>query len=107
MDPWGKIIAECPKYKSDVPINNSVAIAEIDHNLIKKVREEMPVYQHRRNDIYTLLQLKTPSNKITNETYNFADKIIPASTVFYQSNFSFAFTNIRCVVPGRILFFVF
>lgn len=64
----------------------------------------MPVYQHRRNDIYTLMQRNPSSQKITRESFNFADKIIPASTVFYQSNFSYAFTNIRCVLPGRILY---
>lgn len=106
IDPWGKILAECPKYRSDVPINNSVAVAEIDQDLIKKVREEMPVYQHRRNDIYALTQLNIVPNNITRETFSFANKIIPASTVFYQSAHSYAFTNIRCVVPGRILFFL-
>lgn len=104
IDPWGKILAECPKYRSDVPVNNSVAIAEIDLSLVSKVRTEMPVYEHRRNDIYTLTQLNPSTQKITRETFNFADKIIPGSTVFYESSFSFAFTNIRCVVPGRILF---
>lgn len=98
-------MAECPKYRLDLPINNCVAVAEIDQNLIRKVREEMPVYQHRRNDIYTLSQLSVAANKITRETFSFADKIIPASTVFYESAHSYAFTNIRCVVPGRILFF--
>lgn len=100
-------MAECPKYKSDIPQNNSIAIAEIDRNLIKKIRQEMPVYQHRRNDIYSLTQLNPSSLKIIGNSFNFADRIIPATTVFYQSKFSFAFTNIRCVVPGRILFFLF
>lgn len=102
MDPWGKIVAECPKYSSGIPTNSSIAVAEIDQSLIKKVREEMPVYSHRRNDVYQLKQLGLPKNTLP-DNFNFADKIIPASTVFYQSNYSFAFTNIRCVVPGRIL----
>jgi len=37
------------------------------------------------------------------KTYNFADKLIPGKTVFYVSKYCFAFTNIRCVVPGHVL----
>lgn len=63
----------------------------------------MPVLEHRRNDIYNLFLLDNKVSIDDSETYKFADKAIPGSTVFYRTKFSYAFTNIRCVVPGRIL----
>lgn len=64
----------------------------------------MPVLEHRRNDIYKLIEMKNeqifPDYRFN---YQFADKVIQSSTVFYCTKYSFAFTNIRCVVPGRIL----
>ncbi|XP_975421.2 nitrilase and fragile histidine triad fusion protein NitFhit isoform X1 [Tribolium castaneum] len=104
VDPQGKIIAECPKYREGHETNQSIAIAEIDSNLIQKVRTEMPVFQHRRSDIYQLQVVggeKIPIND--EETFSFAHKIIPASTVFYRTRHCYAFTNIRCVVPGHVL----
>lgn len=64
----------------------------------------MPCFQHRRHDVYDLspINLNVPlwDDK---DTFKFADKVIKGSTVFYKSKHSYAFTNIRCVVPGRIL----
>lgn len=104
IDPWGKIIGEGLKYAEDVPVNESVIIVNIDDGFISKVRKEMPVLQHRRDDIYNLTE---NNNKLVlpecRQAYMFADKIIHPSTVFYCTKYSFAFTNIRCVVPGRIL----
>lgn len=75
-------------------------------DILEKIREEMPVFKHRRNDIYSLNLIRQQTNRINDdETFNFANKVIPGSTVFYRSQYSYAFTNIRCVVPGRILFF--
>lgn len=89
-----------------MPYNESVIIAEIDNGVISKVRGDMPVLQHRRDDIYNLIEV---NNKQIlpdcRSTYMFAEKMIPSSTVFYCTKFSFAFTNIRCVVPGRILLY--
>lgn len=106
IDPWGKIIAECPKYNESISTNESFAIAEIDNNLVSKIRRDMPVFQHRRDDIYSLKEISN-SNSLANtndrEHYMFSDKVIERSTVFYSTEYSYAFTNIRCVVPGRIL----
>lgn len=101
IDPWGIVKAECPKYNTDIPNNESIAFAEIDLDYLDKIKSEMPVQQHRRNDIYNL-SILTSSTEV-NMDYNFADKIIPSSTVFFQSKYCFAFTNIRCVVPGHVL----
>ncbi|XP_072391759.1 nitrilase and fragile histidine triad fusion protein NitFhit [Diabrotica undecimpunctata] len=103
VDPWGVVVAECPKYNENNPTNESIAVAEVNTEYVKKIRQEMPVQKHRRTDIYNLNLL--PNNNKNDETssYTFADKIIPASTVFYKSNYCYAFTNIRCVVPGHVL----
>ncbi|GJQ64861.1 hypothetical protein Trydic_g7036 [Trypoxylus dichotomus] len=88
IDPWGKIIAE----------------ADIDPHILSKVRGDMPVLEHRRDDIYNLIEIN--NKEILPDcraTYMFADKIILSSTVFYCTKYSFAFTNIRCVVPGHVL----
>lgn len=84
--------------------NESIAVAEIDLDLVKKIRKEMPCFQHRRHDIYDLSRVNC-SVAVLNDTdsFKFADKVIKGSTVFYRSKHSYAFTNIRCVVPGRIL----
>lgn len=67
---------------------------------------EMPVLQHRRSDIYQLQVVGGEKIPICDEdNFSFAHKIIPANTVFYRTRHSYAFTNIRCVVPGRILFY--
>lgn len=41
VDPWGVIIAQCGK-------NNGLAIAEIDMDFVKNLRQQMPTWQHRR-----------------------------------------------------------
>lgn len=33
----------------------------------------------------------------------FGPHTIPQETIFYESQYSYAFTNIRCVVPGHVL----
>lgn len=86
-----------------MPTNECLAIATIDPNLILEVRKRMPVLEHRRNDIYSL-SLTSHVDSIEQDHYLFSDKIVPASAVFYRTKFSYAFTNIRCVVPGRKFF---
>jgi predicted amidohydrolase len=48
VDPWGAVIAQCSR-------GEGLAVAEIDTDLISSVREQMPVQQHRRRDVYELL----------------------------------------------------
>ncbi|KAL6074972.1 Nitrilase [Balamuthia mandrillaris] len=45
IDPWGKVVACC----SD---RVGIAVAEIDHSYMEQIREQMPVFQHRRPDVY-------------------------------------------------------
>lgn len=99
VDPWGKIIAQCDNNK-DV----DVAIAEIDLTVADKLRKNMPCFEHRRNEIYSLTVKPKRMRPSITDNFLFEKFPIPNETVFYQSLHSLAFTNIRCVVPGRILF---
>lgn len=53
IDPWGTVIAECSTSNSDPKI----AIADIDLQSLERIRNEMPVFSHRRNDLYHLTTL--------------------------------------------------
>ncbi len=46
IDPWGKILCEAPQ------TNEKVISAELDLDLVEKVRSKIPVFQDRRSDIY-------------------------------------------------------
>lgn len=112
VDPWGKILIECPDEPKD---RIQCLTIEIDTNLIDDIRERMPCYQHRRNDIYTLVPLKLISPKKSigciepmpkcqhdDVPYFLFEKYpIQKSTIFHESSHCLAFTNIRCVVTGR------
>ncbi|XP_037032684.1 nitrilase and fragile histidine triad fusion protein NitFhit isoform X1 [Bradysia coprophila] len=97
VNPWGKIIAKCDNDK-DV----DVAVADIDLQVAVKVRQNMPCLEHRRNDIYSLSVMPEKFQPSTTD-FVFEKYPIPVGTIFYQSNHSLAFTNIRCVVPGHVL----
>ncbi|XP_029042278.1 deaminated glutathione amidase isoform X1 [Osmia bicornis bicornis] len=49
VDPWGTVVAQCSD-KTDI------ALAEIDLNFIKQVRENMPCENHRRTDLYPKME---------------------------------------------------
>ena len=52
MDPWGTVLAEC----HDKP---DVCVAEIDLEYLRKRRVEMPVWEHRRHDLYGHIHVNT------------------------------------------------
>ncbi|CAK1592917.1 unnamed protein product [Parnassius mnemosyne] len=119
VDPWGDVIADCgessPCYK----------VAEISSERLADVRRNMPVFEHRRNDVYSLYTLslrkkplsehtiKSTSVSESNETrvqeskdeptYVFGQVRVPESCVFYKSDLTYAFVNLRCVIPGHVL----
>lgn len=101
VDPWGQIIAECPKYSESVDKNESFAIATVDLDYLKNIRITMPIYQQRRNDIYNLDLIQNKVDFSDDDVFKFADKDILGAIVFLKTKYCYAFTNIRCVVPGR------
>jgi predicted amidohydrolase len=46
IDPWGKVLASCGE-------GDGVAVAEVDLDYLARVRASMPVWEHRRDDIYS------------------------------------------------------
>lgn len=101
VDPLGTIIAQC----SDEP---GFVLAPIDLTLINNMRETMPLKNHRRYDIYPKLSSNgfyslpiTDSNEI-----KFGSVVVKGFQIFCQTTLSMAFTNIKCVLPGRILYFL-
>lgn len=46
VDPWGQIIASCHE-------GTDVCLANIDLDYLKSIRKQMPVWSHRRTDVYT------------------------------------------------------
>ncbi|XP_017480188.1 PREDICTED: nitrilase and fragile histidine triad fusion protein NitFhit [Rhagoletis zephyria] len=96
VDPWGRVLANCEKEEL------TVATAEID--LVKNisVQKNMPVFHHKRNDIYSLTAFGMGAIDIL-EDRKFANNTIRKETIFYETEHSFAFTNLRCVVEGHVL----
>lgn len=102
IDPWGKVIAEC----DDNELN--VKTVEIDLTKIDGIRNSMPCFNHRRSDVYNLDAIQPFNNKNhklekMEHKFCFGKFEIPDETIFYSSQHSVAFTNIRCVVPGHVL----
>ncbi|PSN40498.1 Nitrilase and fragile histidine triad fusion protein NitFhit [Blattella germanica] len=100
VDPWGAIIAQCSE-------GTGIATAELDMSYLKQVRRNMPVWEHRRNDLYPALPSLDSNPKLVpydqQQEYKFGHTSVKASGVFYKTDKTLAFTNLRCVAPGRIL----
>lgn len=66
----------------------------------------MPLESHRRYDIYPKFTSSSLDNKPIDDTheFTFGSFIVKGLQVFYKTQLCFAFTNIKCVLPGRILF---
>lgn len=82
-------------------------MAPIDLSLIKSIRQSMPLECHRRYDIYPKMISSTLCRTKSIEDFNefkFGSSIVKGLQVFYKTELSLAFTNIKCVLPGRILF---
>ncbi|XP_011185704.2 nitrilase and fragile histidine triad fusion protein NitFhit [Zeugodacus cucurbitae] len=96
VDPWGKVLANCEEQ------DLAIATAEIDLNKNVSVQKNMPVFQHKRNDVYSLTSFGMGTVDITQD-HQFAKNIIKKETIFYETEHCFAFTNLRCVVEGHVL----
>ncbi|XP_048741838.2 nitrilase and fragile histidine triad fusion protein NitFhit-like [Ostrea edulis] len=96
IDPWGTVIAQC----SD---GVDVCFAEINLDYIQKIREEMPVTKHRRPDLYGVLQHHSKGHIDETPHYQFGQHSVGCQQVFYKTALSFAFVNIKPVLPGHVL----
>ncbi|GLH07924.1 Uncharacterized protein GBIM_13306 [Gryllus bimaculatus] len=97
VDPWGTVIAQCSE-------GVSVVTAGIDLCFLEQVKTKMPIWNHRRFDLYRKISLdKNLHDQMPGEPYQFGQCIIKDGQVFYQTEYTFAFTNKRCVLPGHVL----
>lgn len=112
VDPWGHVMAEAPAACFDTNSNcqdqqlQQVITADIDLQLLDKVRADMPVANHRRHDLYLAprsLPCMAPSTATEQQHFTFGPKQISGDLVFMDSALSYAFVNRRCVVPGHVL----
>ncbi|XP_058835509.1 nitrilase and fragile histidine triad fusion protein NitFhit [Topomyia yanbarensis] len=98
VDPWGTIVGEAGQQDLDV------VVVTLDMNRQTSVRQNMPCFDHRRDDIYSLSCRNGSTRTETGKAgYDFGGFTIPSDTVFYSSEYSYAFVNLRCVVPGHVL----
>lgn len=113
VDPWGKILVEC-----DDNLETQCRSVKINLDSIESIKQRMPCFKHRRNEVYALnaLQMISPEKSllpiddeskpmaVTEEDipyFVFEKYPVQKSTTFYETPLSIAFTNITCVVPGR------
>ncbi|XP_069142377.1 nitrilase and fragile histidine triad fusion protein NitFhit-like [Argopecten irradians] len=96
VDPWGKVVAECGE-------GPGLVVAEIDLAYIRKVRRDMPVWNHRRHDIYGTININKLHPVEHAQVYDFGGHPIQSSCVFYRSPACFCFVNIKPVVPAHVL----
>lgn len=118
VDPWGKVLVEC-----DDKLEPQCRSVSISIDSIEPIRQRMPCFEHRRNSVYTLnsIQIIPPEKSIApiknrfsavpveeEETPYFTFEKYPVhrSTTFYETPLSIAFTNISCVVAGRMSNFI-
>ena len=104
VDPWGTVIAECPD-------GEGVGYAFIDLDYLEKVRKNMPIWAHRRQDLYGLVvnnEVKVPINQAIPtdaviDDQSFGSFSIPKSEIVLISRHSYATVNIKPVVPYHLL----
>ena len=136
VDPWGKVLADCGGVRSDGDAASGVAstenddagivkVAPVDLDKLRKIRREMPIWNHRRHDVYGEIlarfhYVKTSafSQNAVNVNnaavsaslddgdagYRFGSEVILSpDVVFHETRLSFAFVNRKPVLPGHVL----
>uniref|UniRef100_A0A1I8P4N4 Nitrilase and fragile histidine triad fusion protein NitFhit n=1 Tax=Stomoxys calcitrans TaxID=35570 RepID=A0A1I8P4N4_STOCA len=97
VNPWGKVLADLGE-KDDL----KVASIEIDLSTLEPIRASMPCFEHRRDDIYSLATYGDGTTE-PQQDRTFAKNIINKDTIFLETPYCFAFTNLCCVVEGHVL----
>jgi len=96
VDPWGTVIARCHN-------TIDICLAEIDLPLLHKRRSEMPVFSHKRHDLYGHVLNNTVLRVDSQLEYQFGPHTVKSSSAFYRTGLSVAFVNRKPVVPGHVL----
>lgn len=96
VDPWGCVVA-CHGE------GTGIILAEIDTNYIEKVRREMPVWFHRRPELYGAVSPAECNTNIQESDFMFGKIEVKPSQLFYQTQHSVAFVNKKPVLAGHVL----
>ncbi|XP_075988894.1 ntrilase and fragile histidine triad fusion protein NitFhit isoform X2 [Anticarsia gemmatalis] len=117
VDPWGEVLTDCGE------VSPCYKIAEINLDKLKDVRRNMPVFEHRRPNVYSLYNLSlrkallpehgsppagtgsphSTTSPQAGPAHVFGHVSVSDSCVFYKSALTYAFVNLRCVIPGHVL----
>ncbi|XP_027198686.2 ntrilase and fragile histidine triad fusion protein NitFhit [Dermatophagoides pteronyssinus] len=113
IDPWGKILTEINDEKP------GYAVAEIDFDYLKEIRQRLPVWSDRKpelygyirptysesmNDLVTKSEQQQQQSHLDLEDFRFGpDAIVKTYQIFAKTFYSIAFINHRPVLPGHVL----
>ncbi|KAI3384814.1 hypothetical protein SNEBB_009067 [Seison nebaliae] len=100
IDPWGRILIDLKK-EEDI-----YGICELDKTLIEELRNSLPITNVRNelNDFYdNKPSLINPINWDTKQIYFSSKILVPSNQIFCRTKLSFAFVNIRPLLPYHIL----
>ncbi|XP_054160837.1 deaminated glutathione amidase-like isoform X2 [Oppia nitens] len=101
IDPWGAIIGQC---------NDGIgyAVAQIDLNFLKDVRQKLPVWSDRKPHLYGNIipaediEAKLDSN--TDQSFQFGPTVVvKPEQIFYKTKQTVAFVNHRPILAGHVL----
>ncbi|KAL3068574.1 hypothetical protein niasHT_030865 [Heterodera trifolii] len=95
VDPWGTVVAQCTD-------REDLCFAELDLDYVEEVRTNMPVFSHRRSDLYSLHFNEWDEPK-DSDTFQFGHIQIYGVQCFLRSAHSFAFVNIKPLLDGHVL----
>lgn len=100
IGPFGDILSSCSE-------DLDIKFVEIDLKKITTVESNMPCFKHRRNDVYGVMLNNSANTSVgllkPGESFIFEKYPIDQQTIFLETKFSVAFTNIKCVVKGHVL----
>ena len=96
IDPWGTVVARCHD-------TMDVCVAEIDLPLLHKRRSEMPIFSHKRHDLYGQVLSNAVLPVDSQSEYQFGPHVVKSSSAFYRTALSVAFVNRKPAVPGHVL----
>lgn len=98
VDPWGTVVTQCTE-------GTGIAVTEIDLDYVNRIRQDMLVWNHRRHDLYPkVIPLQCTSDDVDKQAvYQFGHVNLDSSCVFARTSLSYAFVNIKPVLPGHML----
>ncbi|XP_069693909.1 deaminated glutathione amidase-like isoform X2 [Periplaneta americana] len=92
VDPWGTVIAHCSE-------DMNIATAEINLSYVQMLRESMPIWSNRRNDLYRMLLPKLHEEK----EYKWGNTVINPESIVCKTSQCLAFVSRMSILPGHVV----